>query len=265
MKPRRPLLLQLRRHGPGIAVLLALLCLWEAVTRLGWVSAQVLPPASEVLQTGFSELLHGRLGTDALTTLVRLLTAFFFATLIATPLGILLGLSKSAFEALWPLIEFMRPMPVIAIMPIAIYFLGLGNKMSVTVTAIGAGWLILINTMDGIRAVDPVLIETGRTFHISKMRRLFTILLPAAAPQIFTGLRLGLGIAVIITVVVELASGFGGGLGAYISISSGSFALPGAYAGICLVGVLGYAVARLFLAVEQRVMGWHSGAKASSR
>jgi ABC-type nitrate/sulfonate/bicarbonate transport system permease component len=254
----------LPRHWMGIAVLLGLLCIWEAVTRLGWVSGLVLPPASEVAQAIGSELVHGSLGVDALTTIRRLLTAFFFAAIFAIPLGIALGLSRSIAAALGPLIEFLRPMPVVAVMPIAIYFLGLGNRMSVTVTAVGAGWLVLINTMDGIRAVDPVLVETGRTLRISKFRQLTTILLPAAAPQIFTGLRLALGIAVIITVVVELASGFGGGLGAYISISSGSMQVSDAYAGIALVGLIGYAVARLFLIFEQRVMRWHIHSKSRS-
>lgn len=246
----------------GVLVLFVLLCIWELVTRAGLVSPRALPPASEVVRAGVLDLWYGDLGKQAATTIRRIVLGFGWACLVAIPLGVALGRSKTLYAALWPLFEFLRPMPIVAIMPILIFFLGLGDRMSTTMTAVGAGWYILINTVDGIRSVDPVLIETGRTFQISPLRQLWTIYLPAAAPQIFTGLRLSLGIAVIVTVVVEMASGFGGGLGSYISINSGSFRLPEAYAGICTVALLGYAIARLFLLLEHRLMRWHIQSKA---
>jgi len=246
----------------GLLVLVALLCLWELVTRAGLVSPRAVPPASEVLRAGLFDLWYGDLSKQAGTTIRRIALGFGWASLIAIPVGILLGRSRTLYAAFWPLFEFLRPMPIVAVMPILIFFLGLGDRMSTTMTAIGAGWYILINTVDGIRSVDPVLIETGRTFRVARLRQLWTIYLPAAAPQIFTGLRLALGIAVIVTVVVEMASGFGGGLGSYISTNSGSFRLPEAYAGIGTVALIGYGISRLFLVLEHRLMRWHIQSKA---
>lgn len=247
---------------PGLIVLFALIALWEVATRTGLVSPNAVPAASSVAQAGMMELLHGDLGKDALVTIRRVLLGFAWACVVAIPLGILLGRSKILLAALGPLFEFLRPMPVVAVLPILIFFLGLGDRMSLTMIGIGSGWYILFNTIDGIRGVDPVLGETGRTFQVSRLRQLWTIYLPAAAPQIFTGLRLALGIAVIIAVLVEMASGFGGGLGSYIATNGGSFRLAEAYAGICMVALIGYVVARLFLLIEQRVMRWHIQAGA---
>jgi ABC-type nitrate/sulfonate/bicarbonate transport system permease component len=113
--------------------------------------------------------------------------------------------------------------------------------------------------MDGARGIDPVLIETGRTFRISRRRQFFTIVLPAAAPRTFTGLRVGLGIAVIVTVVVELISGFAGGLGDYIGQLEGALRTPEAYAGIAVIALIGYVLGQALLGVEHRLMAWHRG------
>jgi len=250
------------KGGLGLVVLFALLALWEITTRTGIVSPNAVPAASDVAYSGMMELWYGDLGKDALVTVRRVMLGFGWASIVALPLGIALGRSKILLAALGPLFEFLRPMPVVAVLPILIFFLGLGDRMSLTMIGIGSGWYILFNTIDGIRGVDPVLGETGRTFQVSRLRQLWTIYLPAAAPQIFTGLRLALGIAVIIAVLVEMASGFGGGLGSYISTNGGSFRLAEAYAGICMVALIGYAAARLFLLVEQRIMRWHIQARA---
>ncbi len=161
------------------------------------------------------------------------------------------------YAALEPVIEFLRPMPVIAVLPLAVLMLGLGDGMAYAVIAFGSGWVVLLHAMDAIRSIDPVLIDTGRTFQVSRTRQFLTIILPAAAPQTFTGLRVGLGNAVIVTVVVELISGFGGGLGDYIGEEQGALRTPEAYAGIVLIGLLGYGMGQLFLLAEARVLGWH--------
>lgn len=243
----------------GVAVLAGIFVLWELLVQSGLVSANQIPPPSDIAVALRSELSEGELAQQVLITARRLLIGYLLAVAIGIPLGFALGRWKLLHAAFDPIIEFARPMPVVAILPIAIFMLGLGDVMACSVIAFASGWIVLLHAMDGIRGVDPVLLDTGRVFRISGWRQFVTIILPAAAPHTFTGLRIGLGIAVIVTVVIELISGFGGGLGAYIGLQQGALALPESYAGIVLTGIVGYAIGRGFLAVERRLMAWHHG------
>lgn len=149
-------------------------------------------------------------------------------------------------------------MPVVAILPIAMFVLGLGHTMAIAVIAFGSGWISLLYTMDGVRGVDPTLVDTGRTFGIRGARMFWSIVLPAASPQIVTGLRVSLAISLILAIVIELIVGFGG-LGSFIGISQGAVRIPDTYAGIVLVGALGYLLNQAFRLVEGKIMAWHRG------
>ena len=174
------------------------------------MSANQVPPPTDIASALVRELGDGELGPQVLITTRRLVIGYLLAVAIGVPLGFALGRWKLLHAAFEPLIEFARPMPVVAILPIAIFVLGLGDLMACSVIAFASGWIVLLHAMDGIRGVDPVLLDTGRVFRISGWRQFVTIILPAAAPHTFTGLRVGLGIAVIVTVVIELILGFGG-------------------------------------------------------
>lgn len=246
----------------GFAVLLLIFAAWEMSGRLGLITSEQLPVPTSILAGGWSESLSGDLQEQALLTLRHLAVGFAIAAIVAIPLGFALGRFRLLYAALEPVVEFLRPMPVIAILPIAVLFLGLGNPMIYAVIAFGSGWIILLHAMDGARGVDPILLDTGRTFQVSRLRRFFTILLPAAAPQIFTGLRIGLGIAVIVTVVVELMSGFAGGLGNYIGELQGALRTPEAYAAIVVIAAMGFFLGQIFSLLEYYLMAWHRGFKA---
>jgi ABC-type nitrate/sulfonate/bicarbonate transport system permease component len=243
----------------GLAVLLAILAVWECSARLGLVTPEQLPAPSAIAQALVSELREGGLAIEVMRTARRLAIAFVLASVICVPAGFALGRWELLHAAFRPVIEFLRPMPVIAILPIAVFLLGLGDSMVISVITFGSGWVVLLHAMDGIRSVDPILIDTGKTFQVRGPRQFFTIVLPAAAPHIFTGLRLGLGTAVVVTVVVEFASGFGGGLGNYIDVSQGALRIPETYAGVGLIGLLGYVIGQVFLFAEHRLMAWHRG------
>ncbi len=243
----------------GLICLLAIVGLWEAVARLGWVTPQQLPAPSTIAIAGWSDIVDGDMLGQVWLTAQHLAVSFALAAVIGMPVGFALGRVRLLHAALEPMIEFLRPMPVIAILPIAVLILGLGIMMIVSVIAFGAGWVILLHAMDGARGIDPVLIETGKTFRVPRLRRFLTIILPAAAPQTFTGLRVGLGIAVIVTIVVELVSGFAGGLGDYIGTLEGALRTPEAYAGIVLVSLIGYLLGKSLLLLEHRLMSWHRG------
>ncbi len=243
----------------GLVCLLALIALWEMMARWGFFTPQQLPAPSAIAVGGWREILSGDLPEQALLTARHLFVGFGLAAVIGIPVGFMLGRSRLFYAALQPMIEFLRPMPVIAILPIAVLILGLGDKMIYSVIAFGSGWIILLHAMDGARGIDPVLIETGRTFRVPRFRQFVTIILPAAAPQTFTGLKVGLGIAVIVTAVVELVSGFAGGLGDYISQLEGAMRAPEAYAGIVIIALLGYGLGQMLLGLEYKFMAWHRG------
>ena len=244
----------------GVVGLLMLMVVWEGLARLGVVTPQQLPAPTVIAAAAWGEIAAGDLIEQALLTTRHLIVGYALATLVGIPVGFVLGRSRLLYAAVEPLIEFLRPMPVIAILPIALLILGLGDTMIYTVIAFGSGWTMLLHAMDGARGVDPILMETGATFRISRIRTFLTIVLPAAAPQTFTGLRVGLGIAVAITFVVELVSGFAGGLGDYVGQLQGALRVPEAYAGIITLALLGYVLGQILLLVETRLMAWHRGA-----
>ena len=249
-----------RRTG-GVIVLAAILLGLEWATRGGLFPPAYVPPPSSIFVSLVGGLVSGELIRHLLITSQRFVVGYTVASLLGIPLGLALGRWSLLHAVLEPLIEFFRPIPVVAILPIAMFVLGLGNIMAYAVIAFGSGWIVLLHTMDGVRGVDPVLVDTGRTFGTRGAKMFWAIMLPAAAPQIFTGLRVSLAISLILAIVIELIVGFGG-LGAFIGTSYGALRVPDTYAGIVLVGILGYVMSRLFLLVEGRVMAWHRGSTA---
>jgi ABC-type nitrate/sulfonate/bicarbonate transport system permease component len=249
--------LKIAQRFSGALFLTGLLVAWETIARLGVVTPDQLPAPSAIVRAMVTEIFHGDLAIEFLRTTRRLLVGYAIAAILGTLAGFGLGRWRLLYAAAEPMIEFLRPLPVIAVLPVAVLMFGLGDGMAYSVIAFGSGWVVLLHAMDGVRGIDPILVDTGRTFQVSGWRQFSTIILPAAAPQTFTGLRVALGNAVIVTVVVELVSGFGGGLGDYIGEEQGALRTPEAYAGIVLVAVLGYGVGKLFGLFEGNLLRWH--------
>jgi ABC-type nitrate/sulfonate/bicarbonate transport system permease component len=156
------------------------------------------------------------------------------------------------------LIEFLRPMPSVAIIPVAILLLGIGDGMIVAVTVYASIWAILINTIEGVRHIEPTLIDTARTFGLRPRRILWQVILPAASPYIVTGLRISLSIALILVTTAEMIVG-SSGLGFFILDEERSMNSGNMYAGIILVALLGYTLNRVFLTIEAKTMRWRHG------
>jgi ABC-type nitrate/sulfonate/bicarbonate transport system permease component len=149
----------------------------------------------------------------------------------------------------------------VAIIPVAILALGIGDSMIVAVTVYATVWPILINTLDGVRRIEKILLDTGRTFSLVRRQILWQIILPAASPYIVTGLRLGVSIALILVTTAEMIAG-SKGLGFFNLDEERSMNSAAMYGGILLVAALGYTLNRLFLVVEARTMRWHRGVTA---
>jgi len=189
---------------------------------------------------------------------MRFLTGHFIAAVLAVSVGLILGYFPFAHSLLETLIELLRPMPSVAIIPVAMLLLGIGNGMIVAVTVYASMWPILINTIDGVKHIDPVLVQTGRTFGLGPWRLLRRVILPAASPSIVTGLRISLAIALILVTTAEMIAG-GKGLGFFILDEERLLRNSNMYAGIIVDSLLGYFLNRLFFLLEARVMRWRKG------
>ena len=235
-----------------------LLALWEFGARATPKLELYLPPVSRILSALGQALAAGSITQHALITLTRFTEGFLLAAVLAVLSGVVLGYFRSLNSLLATLIELLRPMPSVAIIPVAILLLGIGDGMIVTVTVYASLWPILINTIDGVRNIDSTLIDTGRTFGLSRWRILWQIILPGASPYIVTGLRIGLSIALILVTTAEMMAG-SKGLGFFVLDEERAMNSANMYAGIVVVALLGYALNRLFLMIESRAMKWRRG------
>jgi NitT/TauT family transport system permease protein len=248
----------IRFNKTGWLVFGLLLLLWEYGSRSSPKLQLYIPPVSQIIVALSQLILSGQVAGHLLTTLRRFLESYLLAAAIAVTLGVALGYFRFAHRLLETAIEFLRPMPSVAIIPVAILLLGIGDAMIVAVTVYASTWPILINTIDGVRHIERTLIDTGRTFGLARRRILWQIVLPAASPYIVTGLRVSLSIALILVTTAEMIAG-SKGLGFFILDEERSLRSSSMYAGIILVAVLGYLLNRLFVAVEKGVMRWRRG------
>jgi ABC-type nitrate/sulfonate/bicarbonate transport system permease component len=221
------------------------------------------PPLTDIFSTFKDTWLFERVGSDVVPSLVRMGLGFGIAVVIAVAVGLLLGQSRRARRATSPIIEFLRAIPPPALLPFGILVWGIGTSMKVFIIAFVCLWPVLLNTLDGVAGVDPTLRETSRVYRISKWDRLFRVMLPAATPQIFAGMRTALSLALIMMVISEMVASTNG-IGYFVLQSQRTFAIPEMWSGIFLLGILGYVLNAGFMLIERRVLRWHRGARASA-
>ena len=248
-------------NWPGWSSFALLLLFWELSARATPKLEVYFPPVSRILGALGQALTVGSITSHALVTLTRFAEGFLLAAVLAVLSGVVLGYFRFLNSLLATLIELLRPMPSVAIIPVAILLLGIGDGMIVSVTVYASLWPILINTIDGVRNIDHTLIDTGRTFGLSRWRILWQIILPGASPYIVTGLRIGLSIALILVTTAEMIAG-SKGLGFFILDEERAMNSANMYSGIVVVALLGYALNRLFLLLESRAMKWRHGMMA---
>ena len=248
----------------GFVFLLLLLLLWEAAGRYGWVHKLFFPPAGKILVSFFEIILSGEIFSHIGLSLWRAGLGYLLAALVAISLGVLMGYWRSVYEACELVVELLRAVPPPAIIPVAILFLGIGDPMKVFIILFSCVFPILVNTMDGVRGVDPVLTRPARTFGLGQGALIWKVVIPAASPFIMTGLRIALAIALILVVISEMV-GATAGIGYFILDAQRSFKIPQMYAGMLVLALLGYALNRCFLLVDAYVMAWHRGLTARQK
>jgi ABC-type nitrate/sulfonate/bicarbonate transport system permease component len=247
--------------GLEFAVPMALLAIWGVAS--AGSDSFYFPPLTEILSAFADTWLFERVGSDVVPSLVRMGLGFVIAAVIAISLGLALGLSRRARLAADPIVEFLRAIPPPALLPFAILVIGVGNSMKVFIIAFVCIWPILLNVIDGVTGVDPTLRETSRVFGIGRREYVSRVMIPAASPQIFAGLRVSLSLALIMMVISEMVASTNG-IGYFVVESQRTFAIPEMWSGIILLGLLGYALNAVFTVIERRMLRWHRGAKASA-
>jgi ABC-type nitrate/sulfonate/bicarbonate transport system permease component len=254
--------LLLRTRLSGVLLIVAILAAWEILTATKILNYMSLPRFSDVVSTGARLVADGEVLTVLGPSLQRLAIGYGIAIAVGVTLGLLMGTFFPVFNLLEPLTEVLRPMPSAAMIPILILFLGLGEKTKIAIIVFASTFPILVNTYSGVRAVDPVQINTARTLGLRTFATLWEVVLPASSPYIFTGMRISLGVAFVLVIVSEMLTG-GGGLGYFILDTQRTYRVKETYVGILMIGILGYALNMLFLAVQWKVIGWHAEAARS--
>jgi len=221
------------------------------------------PPLTDILSTFADTWLFERVGSDVVPSMVRMGLGFGIAVVVAISAGLALGMSRRARRGAAPIVEFLRAIPPPALLPFAILVIGVGDSMKVFIIAFVCLWPILLNTIDGVTGVDPTLRETTRMYGVSRRDHLLHVMLPAASPQIFAGMRTSLSLALILMVISEMVASTNG-IGYFVLQSQRTFAIPEMWSGILLLGILGYVLNGAFVLIERRVLRWHRGARASA-
>lgn len=260
--------MKLKHRLAQLVTLVVLVGGWELATRIA--ENPFFPKPSTIVQNMRGLWLSGprsqlwlteNVGEDIVPSLSRLLGGWMIAAVLGITLGVALGRSATLVDYLGPLLHFLRSVPPPALLPVFVVILGLSTTMQLGVIAFGVIWPILLNTIDGARSVQPTQVETARAFRLSRMRWLFGIVLPAASPKIFAGLRISLSLALILMVISELI-GTTDGLGRALEDAKGDFSIPDMWAVVVLLGILGYVLNAALLGIEHLVLRWHRESRA---
>jgi ABC-type nitrate/sulfonate/bicarbonate transport system permease component len=247
---------------PLITVAVAL-CFWEIITRADIVPSRYIPPMSAILVKLAAELVTGSFWSLVGYTLRGWALGLGIAMGIGIPIGVLLGSSQLAYRSVRVVIEFLRPMPSVALIPLAVLVFGIGLQSEVFLAAFAALWPVLVQTLYGVADTDPVAVDTGRAFGLTRWERLYRIKLPSALPYIVTGVRISSAVSLILAVTAELIIG-SPGLGQAIEIARQGTAYDLMYALIIATGLLGYVLNIGVMRIQRRLLHWHQSQRRSA-
>lgn len=220
------------------------------------------PPLSSIVERFADLWLFEQIPVHVLPSLTNLGVGLAVGLTAAVGTGVVLGLLPRVLDAVQPLLEFMRATPIIALLPLMVALLGLGMASKVAIIALGAFWPTLLNTIDGVRSVDLQVRDMARSFRVSRADLVRRIVLPAATPQIMVGIRTSVSIGVVVMVGSELF-GASEGIGYFVLQAQRTYAIADMWAGLVLLGLIGYALNLLMAGVERVTLSWHRGQRQS--
>jgi ABC-type nitrate/sulfonate/bicarbonate transport system permease component len=241
----------------ALAFALGLLLLWHVLADLKVISPIFFPSPGRTFGELHGRFADGSIWTPLGQTTLRMLYGWLLACLLGVALGAAIGASSAARAYLGPLLEFIRPLPASAIIPVAILFLGLSNQMSTAVIAFGSIWPVLLASVHGFANVEPRLAEVASALRLSRLATVLKISIPSAMPDILAGARVSLSIALILAIVTEMQASLPG-LGQDILLAQRSFRSPALYAGVVMLGAVGFVANTCLLAAERRLLRWRT-------
>ncbi|HTO31510.1 MAG TPA: ABC transporter permease [Pararhizobium sp.] len=249
---RRPIAFDNR--ALGWLALLVLVGIWEIVAHYN--SSPGLPAPSRIGAAWWLEMTEGQLRFQLADTMTSMVYGYVLSAILGVAIGVTMARVKIIYVLVEPIIELLRPVPTIVFIPVIILYAGLGREMNVIAILVSATIPILIATYSGAKGVSAALRDTAATFKLSWWRTIYEIVLPAAAPQIFIGLRLALAGSFVIAIAAGMIAG-NSGVGYYILNAQQTLDISRMYAGAITVAVVGYALNYGFLAIENRLLHWH--------
>ncbi|MFO1327776.1 MAG: ABC transporter permease [Rubrivivax sp.] len=241
----------------GFGLLAALLALWQW-SALGWVDSANWPPVTAIGRALLDGLRSGELPQVFGSTLWRMAAGFALGAAAGVLAGLAMGTLRWVDAALRPLVELLRPIPIPAVIPPLILLLGIDHAMKVFVVAFATFFPVLVNTVGGVRAVEPTVLDVARTLQAGRWRTLARVVLPASLPYVMAGLRISLALALIVSVVAEMIAG-SEGIGYHLMAMQYAMRPADMYAAIFLLAAVGYALNRAMLAAERRLLRWWQG------
>jgi len=252
-----------------LMTVIILLFFWEFSVRLGWISSFEFPPPSRLMETLIMLITDGfprgiTAWIHVLATVMRILQGYALATVMAIPMGILIGRSKILVRASNPVITFARSVATISLLPLAVAWFGVGEFARVLLITYGCFWIILTNTIDGVQQVDPDYHRAAQMMGTSPSQLFFRVILPASLPRIFSGMKVALGMAFLVIVAVEMI-GTIQGLGALIQQSRTFFRSDIAMVGMLFMGIFGYFLSIVLDWLERILLPWSKGLEEVER
>ena len=239
--------------------------IWEGAVRLNLIERVFLPTPTDVAARLVDLLGQESFVRDVIATVLAWLLALCLSVAVAVPAGLLLGSLPSVRTATRVLIEFLRPVPPVALIPLIMMVLGSGPEAKITLAFYASVWPILFNIIYALDDIDPLLVETAKSFGNSRLRVMATVALPHAAPFAFTGLRLSAAIALIVTVSTEYLAGSDIGVGAFIiDTASNIGAMDQVLAGTVVIGIIGFLVNGGLERLGRRVFRWSDTTRAEA-
>jgi ABC-type nitrate/sulfonate/bicarbonate transport system permease component len=245
-----------RGADAGVLSILIGLALWEIAPRAGLVPEQYIPPASVVLPELVRLITTGAFWADVWGTLSGWAVGLLLSVCTAIPLGLTIGVSPYLYRATRAVVEFLRPIPSVALIPLAILVFGITFDMKIFLVTFATFWPLLIQSIYGVQDVDPVARDTARMFGLGRAVIFFKVMLPSAAPYIATGLRLASALGIILAITAELVAGVDG-LGRSILLTQSAGDNDTMYALIVATGLLSYLLSSGLRQLERRVLRWH--------
>lgn len=241
----------------GLAILVGAL---EIIPRVGLVQERFLPPSSRIASALATELGEPDFWTAVGDTLTAWAIGLGIAVAAGVVIGILIGAIGSLRELTASTIEFLRPIPSVALIPLAVLLYGTEVQSSLLLIVYASFWQVLVQVMGGVSEVDPVADETARSYGLNVWARIRHVLWPTALPYVMTGVRLAAAVALVLAITAELVIG-APGLGKRIAVAQTSDAIPAMYALIVVTGLLGVLINAGARTVERRLLSWHQSVR----